>query len=105
MNELRKNVAVLTKSKELLEEELASVKEAVNRATIKLSPRPQHKSSRGSQLGASGQKSSSTSSVASGTGSGNGSTTQELNSMVERLRQLEKERQVFEICEKSPQPK
>ena len=94
MSELRKNVASLTKAKELLEEELANVKEAIGRATIKLSPRPQHKSSRSNQLGATGQK-SSTSSLASGTGNGNGNTTQELHSMVERLHLLENERKVL----------
>ena len=91
MSELRKTAASLTKSKEALEEELSNVKDAVNRASIKFSPRPQHKS-RGSQLGATGQKSSSLSSVVSGTGSG--STTQELHSMVERLHLLENERKV-----------
>ena len=90
MSELRKTVAGLTKSKEILEEELSTVKEAVSRATIKLSPRPQHKS-RGGQLVASGQKSSSSSSV---TGSGNGNTAQELHTMVERLHLLENERKV-----------
>ena len=90
MSELRKTVAGLTKSKEILEEELSTVKEAVSRATIKFSPRPQHKS-RGGQLVASGQKSSSSSSV---TGSGNGNTAQELHTMVERLHLLENERKV-----------
>ena len=93
MSELRKTVASLTKSKENLVEELSNVKDAVNRATIKFSPRPQHKP-RSSQLGASGQKSSSSSSVASGTGNGSGSTTQDLHSMVERLHLLENERKV-----------
>ena len=89
MSELRKTVAGLIKSKELLEEELSTVKEAVSRATIKLSPRPQHKS-RGGQLAATGQKSS----ASSGTGSGNGNTAQELHTMVERLHLLENERKV-----------
>lgn len=94
MTELRKNVASLTKAKETLEEELANVKEAIGRATIKLSPRPQHKSSRSNLLGAAGQKSSTTS-MASGTGNVNGNTTQELHSMVERLHLLENERKVL----------
>ena len=89
MSDLRKSVASLTKSKEKLEEELSSIKDTVGRATIKLSPRPQHKS----RAGASGQRSSS-SSVSSGSGNGNGNTTQELHSMVERLHVLENERKV-----------
>lgn len=102
MSELRKTVAGLKKSKEILEEELSTVKEAVSRATIKLSPRPQHKS-RGGQLVASGQKSSSSSSV---TGSGNGNTAQELHTMVERLHLLENERKVKHTyySAKSPPP-
>ena len=92
MSELRKNVASLTKSKEMLEQELSTVKEAVSRATIKLSPRPQHKS-RGGQIAATGQKSSA-SSLSSGTGNGNGNTAQELHSMVGRLHLLENERKV-----------
>lgn len=87
MSELRKTVSGLSKSKEIVEEELSTVKEAVSRATIKLSPRPQHKS-RGGQLAATGQKSSS------GTGTGNGNTAQELHTMVERLHLLENERKV-----------
>lgn len=90
MSELRKTVGGLTKSKEMLEEELSTVKEAVSRATIKLSPRPQPKS-RGGQLAATGQKSSASS---SGTGSGSGNTAQELHTMVERLHLLENERKV-----------
>ena len=92
MSELRKTVTSLSKSKELLGEELTTVKEAVSRAAIKLSPRPQHKS-RGGQLAATGQKSSG-SSLSSGTGNGNGNTAQELHSMVERLHLLENERKV-----------
>ena len=99
MAELRKTVASLTKSKEIAEEELSTVKEAVSRATIKLSPRPQHKS-RGSQLTATGQKSS----ASSGTGSGNGNTAQELHTMVERLHLLENERKVKESIVLSPNP-
>ncbi len=87
MSELRKTVGGLTKSKELLEEELSTVKEAVSRASIKLSPRPQHKS-RSNQLAATGQKSS----ASSGIGNGNGNTAQELHTMVERLHLLENER-------------
>jgi hypothetical protein len=87
MSELRKTVGGLTKSKELLEEELSTVKEAVSRASIKLSPRPQHKS-RSNQLAATGQKSSASS------GNGNGNTAQELHTMVERLHLLENERKV-----------
>ena len=93
MAELRKSVTTLTKTKEKLEEELSTIKDAVGRATIKLSPRPQHKS-RSGPLGASVQWSSS-SSVGSVTGNGSGNTAQDLNSMVERLHVLENEKKVM----------
>ena len=88
MTELRKTVANLTKTRETLDKEMSVVKEAVSRATLKLSPRPQHKT-RNSQLGATGQKTSMSS------GTGNGNMAQELHTVVERLHLLENERKVY----------
>ena len=45
MSELRRQVDELHHAKEKMEEELAGVQETVNRATIKLSPRPRQKPS------------------------------------------------------------
>lgn len=89
MSELRKQVAGLAKAKEMAEEELSSVKEAVGRATIKLSPRPQHRT-----RSAASSKNSSASSLTAGSGNGSGNTAQELHTMVERLHLLENERKV-----------
>ena len=85
--DLRKKLEETHKFKAKLEDEVATVRETVHRAAIKLSPHARQKSS-----------GSSSSSSRSGGGEGGGASTssvsQDLTGVMERLHQLETERKV-----------